>query len=152
MARRRTRKSTANTKARLPRVPRLGGSGVVLATAVIVVLSLWLLAGFVGQVLIGAQQERRIAAAEEEVVALQSENNRLGTAIAIATSPAYAEQVAREQLGFAREGDTVILPSFPQTTPTPYSPTAEPIPLPTAEPNWQGWARAFFPEESSVAP
>ena len=81
-----------------------------------------------------------------------AQNERLATAVALATSPAYAEQIAREQLGYAREGDTVILPSFPQVTPTVLHPTTAPLPSPTAQANWRGWVGAFFPPAPAATP
>lgn len=109
------------------------------------VLSLWMLASFVGQVLTSAQLERRRDALKAEIARIEAENAALAAEVAYAESPAYAERIAREQLGYAREGDTVILPTFPDVTPTPAAPT--PAPLPTAAPrsNLQGWAAALFP-------
>ncbi|MEN9936229.1 MAG: hypothetical protein RLZZ387_2808 [Chloroflexota bacterium] len=110
-----------------------------------VVLSLWMLASFIGQIITSAQLERRRDALAAEIARLEAENARLEADVAYAESPAYAERVAREQLGYAREGDTVLLPTFPDVTPTPAAPTPEPIPNPTPRPNWRGWADALFP-------
>ncbi len=65
-------------------------------------------------------------------------------------SDAYVEQAAREQLGMAREGEIVLLP----TVVIPASPT--PMPTTKAEslksesttvPNYQRWWHAFFPAD-----
>ena len=116
-----------------------------LLTLVLLGLSVWSLAGFVGQVITSAQMERR----KEE---LRAENAQLATEIATlsanaseADSPAYAERILREQRGYAREGDTVILPTFPQVTPTPARPTEQPEPTQAPEPNWRRWGRALLP-------
>lgn len=148
MARKRTRKSTSQ----LQRLWRFGSPGVVVATAVLAILSLWLLVGLVDQVITGARQDRLLAAGHVELATVIADNNTLGTAVADAKSPAYAEQVAREQLGYAREGDTVILPSFPQITPTISNPTIAPIPAPTSQANWRGWVGAFFPPGATPTP
>lgn len=148
MARRRTRTATNQFRG----LTRFGSPGVVIATIVLVVLSLWLLVGLVDQVITGTRQERLIAAREQELATIVAQNNALGTAVAYATSPAYAEQVAREQLGYAKEGDTVILPSFPQVTPTAAQPTPAALPTPLTETNLRGWVGAFFPPGATSTP
>lgn len=110
-----------------------------------VVISLWMLASFVGQVITSAQLERRRDALKAEIARLESQNAALQKDVAYAESPAYAERIAREQLGYAREGDTIIMPTFPETTPTPAAPTPAPLPTPTPRANWRGWADALFP-------
>jgi hypothetical protein len=84
-----------------------------------------------------------MAKAEAELASLKDQ-------VAFAESPAYAEQVAREQLGFAREGDTVVLPTLPEHKPA--AAVAAPIPLaaPAPEANWRGWVRALFPASTDV--
>lgn len=126
---------------------RLGRSGVRLVTLGLVALSFWLLASFVGQVITSAQMERHKEALRAEIAQLAAENAALQDQIAYAESPAYAERIAREQLGYAREGDTVILPTFPDPTATPATPTPAPLPTASPEPNWRGWVRALFPSD-----
>lgn len=109
------------------------------------VLSLWMLASFVGQVITSAQLEQRRAGLEAEIARLEAANVGLEGEVAYAESPAYADRIAREQLGYAREGDTVVLPTFPETTPTAAATTAAPLPTPEARANWRGWADALFP-------
>jgi cell division protein FtsB len=127
------------------RPERLGRSGAQILAIGMVVLSLWMLASFVGQVITSAQLERRRDALKAEIARVEAENAALSSEVAYAESPAYAERIAREQLGYAREGDTVILPTFQDATPTPAVPT--PAALPTAAPrsNLRGWADALFP-------
>lgn len=147
------RKRTRTPAKQIRQIARFGSPGVVVATVVLIVLSLWLLVGIVDQVITGTRQERLIAAREQEIATIEAQNEALGTAVAYATSPAYAEQVAREQLGYAKEGDTVVLPSFPQFTPTPEaSPTPAALPTPVTQPNWQGWIGAFFPPGPTSTP
>ena len=134
------------------RLSRFGSPGVVVATVVVVILSLWLLVGLVEQVLTGARQDRKIAAVELELATIEARNSEYGTEVARAESPAYAEQVLREQLGYAREGDAVVLPSFPQVTPIVSNPTGVPIPSPTTQANWRGWVQAFFPPGPTLTP
>jgi cell division protein FtsB len=127
----------------------LGRSGAQLVALAMIVLSLWMLASFVGQVLTSAQLERRSEALEAEIARLENENARLEADVAYAESPAYAEQIAREQLGYAREGDTVVLPTFPEALPTPEIPVVEPLPVPPPRTNLAGWGAALFPGPES---
>jgi cell division protein FtsB len=55
-------------------------------------------------------QRERAAALERELQALRAENLLLAGEIrALRSDPAAVERLAREQLGFAREGETLIL-------------------------------------------
>jgi cell division protein FtsB len=126
---------------------RLGQPGVHLITLVLVLLSVWSLSIFVSQVLDGAKSERRKDELQAEVDQIEAENAIISERAAEAESLPYAERIAREQLGYAREGDTVILPTFPEHTPVPVVPTTVPAPMPGPQANWRGWARAFFPPD-----
>jgi len=145
MPRRSRHTDTARATSAIPILTRLGRPGVHLLTILLLALALWSLIGFIGQVVTSAQMERR----QEE---LRAENAQLATEIATLTadvtdaqSPAYAERILREQRGYARDGDTVILPTFPQVTPTAAQPTAQPEPTSVPETNWRRWATALFP-------
>lgn len=76
-------------------------------------------------------------------------------------SDVYAEQAAREQLGMARDGETVLLPTvvIPATTAPAPSGTAVPAGQSdavvaelesSAIPNYERWWRAFFPEPATT--
>ena len=123
----------------------LGRSGARLVTLGLVALSFWLLASFVGQVITSAQMERRKEELQAENAQLEAQNAFLKDRVAYVESPVYAERIAREQLGYAREGDTVILPTFPEQTAVPAAPSPAPLPTPTPTANWRGWLHAFFP-------
>ena len=116
-----------------------------LLTLVLLGLSVWSLAGFIGQVITSAQMERH----KQELIAENAQyiasNATLATQVAEAESPARAEQILREQLGYARDGDTVVLPTFPEVTPTPERPADQPAPTAIPEPNWRRWFIALFP-------
>ena len=116
-------------------------------TAALVLLSLWLVAMFVGQILTSAQQDRRTTELQTEIASIEAENQQLTTQVAFDQSPAYAEQIAREQFSYARDGDIVLLPVLSQATPTPATATPVPVPTPVPEANWHRWAQAFFPPE-----
>ncbi|MEP7188096.1 MAG: septum formation initiator family protein [Roseiflexaceae bacterium] len=111
-------------------------------------LALWSLIGFVGQVITSAQMERRKEEQRAENAQLATEIATLAADVTEAESAAYAERILREQRGYARDGDTVILPTFPQVTPTAAQPTAQPEATSVPEPNWRRWATALFPPEN----
>ncbi|HEX5691273.1 MAG TPA: septum formation initiator family protein [Roseiflexaceae bacterium] len=124
-----------------------------LVVLVLVALSLWLLANFVGQVVVAARMDRQIAERQAENAQIKTENQALTDRMQFAESPAYAEQVAREQLGYAREGDTVILPTLPEHKAAPSSAAPAPLPAPPKQPNWRGWLNAFAsPASRPVGP
>jgi cell division protein FtsB len=149
MPRRPRRIDTVSSASAIPVFSRLGRPGVHLLTFVLLALALWSLIGFVGQVITSAQMERRKEELRAENAQLATEIATLAADVTEAQSPAYAERILREQRGYARDGDTVILPTFPQITPTPAQPTAQPEPTSVPRPNWQRWATALFPPENT---
>jgi cell division protein FtsB len=128
----------------------MGRSGARLVALVLVALSLWLLANFVGQVIVSARMDRQIADKQAELAKAEAELAPLKDRVTFAESPAYAEQIAREQLGFAREGDTVVLPTLPERKPDLAIAAPAPLPAPAPQPNWRGWLRAFSPADTHV--
>ena len=138
---------TKTSSTGLPFGVNWGRSGMRLVILGMFALSLWLLASFVGQILIGAHMDDQVAALNGDVEAIEAENQALMTAVAEAESSSYVEQVAREQLGYAREGDTVLVPILPEATPQPINPTPVPLATPAPEPNWREWVEAFFPTQ-----
>jgi cell division protein FtsB len=149
MRRRPRRTDTGNPASAISVFSRLGRPGVHLLTFILLALALWSLIGFIGQVITSAQMERRKEELRAENAQLATEIATLAADVAEAQSPAYAERVLREQRGYARDGDTVILPTFPQVTPTPAQPTAQPAPTSVPEPNWRRWATALFPPDNT---
>jgi cell division protein FtsB len=149
MRRRRPQRVRPESSGALMSPPRaLSRSGVRLIALVLVVISLWLLVNFIGQVVVAARMDRQIADKQAEITEIEAANAALKDHVAYAESPAYAEQIAREQLGYAREGDTVILPTLPDRLTAPAAAPA-PLPPPAHEPNWRGWLHAFFPPNTT---
>jgi hypothetical protein len=115
-----------------------GGIGLIAA---------WVAVGFIGQVTTGAQLERRVVAYRAEITAIAATNTAIARMVGYAASPAYAERVARETLGYAREGDVVLLPARLQQAATPTAATVagpepapgDPGPVMRPRPNWQRW-------------
>lgn len=136
------------------RIPSLFGQRRVSpATLIILVLGTFFLYSFVNQLIRQAQLEQFRAEIRANVARLKSENAALQQSVDFVESNDYAEQIAREQLGYARTGDTVLMPTFPDqmvtgtvTTTTSNSLKTTPllsiIPPPavaTPEPNWMRW-------------
>lgn len=120
---------------------------VGLALLMLVFIGL-LVANFVGQVMQSARLESQRADLEAEVAQMEAENLRLSGAVAFTESDVYVERIARSQLGYAREGDIVILPRLaPPSAAQPLDPAASPQgpPAPPPIPNWRLWWDAFFP-------
>jgi cell division protein FtsB len=128
----------------------MGRSGARLVALVLVALSLWLLANFIGQVIASARMDRQIVEKQAEMTKAEAELASLNDQVAFAESPAYAEQVAREQLGFARQGDTVVLPTLPERKAAVVAAVPAPLPAPAPQANWRGWVRALFPASADV--
>lgn len=120
-----------------------GRAGVHVLTLAMVVLSLWMMASFVGQITTGAQLEQRRAALIAENARIEATNRALLSQVEYAESPAYAEQIAREQLGLAAEGDTVVLPTFEERPANEVTPTPVPLPAPEPQLNWRAWIQAL---------
>lgn len=83
------------------------------------------------------QSENQLAQAQATQVALLAQKTRVA-------SNDYAEQVARDKLGWSRDGETVVQALVtPAPTPTP---TPPPKPAPTPEPSfWEAILRFLIP-------
>lgn len=147
--RRRTGSSATPLTERLVAGLRLVGSNAFsFGVAALMLLFIGLLMiNFVGQVLQSARLETRRAELEAEVLALTHENERLAGLVEYTESPVYAEMVARGQLGYAREGDVVILSrTEPLSVPEVVVPdeTLEPPVVVSQPENWRLWWRALL--------
>ncbi|MFQ3663160.1 MAG: septum formation initiator family protein [Chloroflexaceae bacterium] len=114
---------------------------------IMLVLIALLTVNFVGQVVQAARLESRRAELEAEVARIKAENAVLEGAVAFTESDVYAERIAREQLGYAREGDIVIFPRQAPVLPQP-PPDADADPsalTPARVENWWLWWLALFP-------
>ncbi len=118
------------------------------------VLAVGLLVGFVrmtwAEHKINQESAQQLAANEAQ----QQRNAALKGEAEFRESGMYAEQAAREQLGMARDGDTVLLPTvvIPAASPPAPPPAANPsepqvvlAATSASTPNYQRWWRALFP-------
>lgn len=114
------------------------------ATIIMVVIFLLFAVNFVNQIIRQAQLEQYrdslAVAVSQQVV----RNATLKQQVEYVESSEYAELVAREQLGYARTGDVVMMPTYPNQisesvdSPTMLQGTLATMPMP-AQPNWQRW-------------
>lgn len=118
--------------------------GLHLIVIILVVLILSLLVSFTHQVIRSNRLEAQRVQLEAEVATLEAETRYLEGAVDYVESDAYVERVAREQLGYAQDGDVVLVPQFVNPTPVPATPTPVPVALAPAEPNWWLWWQGVF--------
>ncbi|MFM2032902.1 MAG: hypothetical protein RLZZ297_1667, partial [Chloroflexota bacterium] len=118
----------------------IGRRGFTPTTIILVMVAVLFVYNFVVQVIRQSQLESyrdRIAA---DVAQLAEENRSLERTVTYYESRDYAESVARDQLGYARPGDSVVMPTFPdmlsKTAPVP--PASTPTTA-AAPPNWLRW-------------
>ena len=128
--------------------------GVSLLLLVMLFLAGSLLLGFVERAWQEHQLNRAIERQRAQNTQQRDRNNRLKGAAEFAESDVAAEQAARERLGMAREGETVLLPTV--VLPPPHIPTPDAAPIEVAElpesgelarsePNVLRWIHAVFP-------
>jgi len=146
------------------RIPTLfGRRRMSPATLIVLVMGAFFLYSFVNQVIRQAQLEQFREEVRADVARLSSENASLQQSVEYVESNDYAEQIAREQLGYARAGDTVLMPTFPDqvisstvntittttaltnsintNTPNTTPATIPPTIVAPIEPNWMRWWR-----------
>jgi cell division protein FtsB len=111
-------------------------------TIILLVVSVLFVYNFVVQVVRQTQLEQYRDTLEQNVIRLREENAILERSVTYYESRDYAESVARAQLGYARPGDTVMMPTFPDqlSTNAPVIP-APSAPAPVSEANWRRWWR-----------
>jgi cell division protein FtsB len=90
----------------------------------------------------------QLRGAQDAVAALERQNAALSAQLAYEQTPAFAEQVAREQLGLMKPGDHVVhvaLTSPPvAASSAPAAGAAAPTPPPApAVANWRRWLQLF---------
>ena len=142
-----------------PQVFARWGTRVVLL--LLLALACGLMVGFVRMTWTQHQINQASERQRAENQAQRGRNAALKGEAEFRESDVFAEQAAREQLGMAREGETVLLP----TIVVPPSPLSSPLPstggastsvaalLPAEEeavPNYQRWWQALFPDVATV--
>lgn len=88
-----------------------GRRTVWLAVLLVVALAVTLAGIFPFRQMIA--QQRQVATAEAQLIALSSENARLEDELAALATPAEIERIAREELGLVRPGETSYMVEAP---------------------------------------
>ena len=89
--------------------------------------------------------QERSAAIRHEIEALKDRNEALRRQIEYLRSDAAVENVARQQLGLVRAGDTAVILVSSSQGPDNLPPSAPPKEeAPSSRPNWQQWWEIFF--------
>ena len=142
-------------KSRRISMSTLQRSGVSIVLLGLFVLAGGLLIGFIRMAWQEHQINRQIEQQQAENAALAEQNQKLKGEAEFAESDVAVEIKARERLGMAREGDTVLLPTVVvPPTPTPTTPPAATGPDSAAAPSGDGtvvhsnlvrWLQALFP-------
>lgn len=118
---------------------RISPTAVVMAV-IFIVFSV----NFVNQIIRQAQLEQYRDTLALEVAQQTTRNAQIKQQVEYVESSEYAELVAREQLGFARPGDVVMMPTYPnQTSESADAATilqdTPAIDTGPAQPNWKRW-------------
>lgn len=113
-------------------------------TIIMVVVFLLFAVNFVNQIIRQAQLEQYRDSLEREISELVNRNADMRQQVEYVESSEYVELVAREQLGYARPGDVVMMPTFPNQTSdtTALAVTTQAsttLPSMPTQPNWQRW-------------
>lgn len=111
----------------------------IVIVFVIVLLSLSLIGNIVR--ILGANQ--KLTEAKNKILAAEKEQKDLERKVAEAKSPEFIEREARDKLGLAKEGETVIVLPDAQTLKL-LAPTHEKDETFLPDPNWKKWMKLFF--------
>ncbi|MFN7472876.1 MAG: FtsB family cell division protein [Roseiflexaceae bacterium] len=136
----RTRSAGDRRRSTLREMLIAGRRRMTPTTIILLVVSVLFVYNFVVQVVRQTQLEQYRDSIAQNVIRLRDQNAALNRSVTYFESRDYAESVAREQLGYARPGDTVMMPTFPEQLST-TAPVVPVTPTTTApsEPNWLRW-------------
>ena len=114
-----------------------------LVILLILVVFLALLYSLSHQIIDTLQSSYRLSSAEDEVVALQTENSRLKGQLSEVGSAQYIEQQARDKLNMSLPGDRVFIISQSEIAKI-VKVGQNTAPVKENLPYWKGWLRLFF--------
>lgn len=106
------------------------------------IVFLFVVYNFLGRILVAFKASERLTSAVDRLHNLQVKNQELKNQLTEVTSPNYIEKQARDKLGLAKEGETLIV--------IPEEKIQQVLGLQKNNfgidrlPNWQGWLRLFF--------
>jgi|SRR3989344_4279210 len=105
----------------------------------ITLVSIAVIVGFMRSIVRQINRTDVVGEHRETLLKEEARNRELKERLKEATSPAFIEKQAREKLGLAREGDTIVLLETPKTSTAHIQ--AEKVDTMT---NWKRWWRLFF--------
>ena len=125
-----------------------------LGLLLLIGLCVLFVSSYTSRLLRKAQVEQRISEWEQRIAAAELRQLQLQAELEYVNSPAYLEQVARNDLDMARDGDTVIIVVAGTVTPSGAGSledgmtegTGAPVRLP-GEPTWKQWITILAGEE-----
>ena len=100
----------------------------------VLTVALYFAAAFAGELIDSHRIGQQVASLSADIDRLRAENIRLKGEVNEASSDAFVERQAREELGLVRPGDVpVVIANAPTPAPPP------PPPAPTPKAHWQQW-------------
>ncbi|MFQ5874659.1 MAG: septum formation initiator family protein [Dehalococcoidia bacterium] len=120
-----------------------------IVAVVVVTIALFLAADFGRRAIDAYRLGRAVAALEEEVAAMKTDNKALKERLEYVSTDAYIEEAAREKLRWVEPGDTAVIllsredKEAPVTTPVPSHGILQGQGV-IEKPNWQRWLDLFF--------
>ncbi|MBC7232218.1 MAG: septum formation initiator family protein [Chloroflexi bacterium] len=129
-----------NRKQRLPNPP------ADIMTVLAAIATVFFLLAFGGKAVEAYRVQRYNAMLDAELAALQEEHESLKARLKYVQTPAYIEQVAREQYKWVKPGENLVIPIFQHrpvapTPPTTITPSA--IPATSSSPYSSYWPEWF---------
>lgn len=95
----------------------------------------------IGQIFTTLQSGDRLSVATEQLHSLEVKNRELKKRLSEIKSQDFIEQQARDKLGLAKEGETLVI--IPDEKINQVLGVAKQVVEPRL-PNWQGWLKLFF--------
>ncbi len=110
----------------------------ILLSGIVVIFITWSL---IGQIMTTVKSGDRLQEDADKLHSLEVKNKELKNKLEEVKKPSFVEQQARDKLGLAREGETlVIIPDEKLNQVLGVTEKKAEIRLP----NWQGWLRLFW--------
>ncbi|HVA24039.1 MAG TPA: septum formation initiator family protein [Chloroflexota bacterium] len=106
----------------------------------VLTVALYFAAAFAGELIASHRINQQVASLTSEIDRLRADNTHLKAAVAEASSDAFVERQARDELGLVRPGDTPVVVA---NAPVPAPPPPAPSPTPTA--HWEKWRDLLAP-------
>ena len=123
-----------------------------LLLAALVIVVTMVLVSFGRIMWIGYELTERADEIRGQIVQLEDENQRLQAELEYLKTDEAAEELAREKLGWARPGDTVLVVSSEGSETVPTAKTA-PLARPTpTDPIWQRWWQKLIGRDAGGGP